>query len=253
MKILLGFFGFIRKLITVDEIINFKKLIPSNATIEVCINCPNKINEFSNDNISDETIQSLRNIFSSSDIKIADFTIFEYTPQKYVSKAKSKNFPFQTESVKLYPFRIFSLFDGISTLCQNMINQSIYDVYILTRFDLLKDIHSLGNCIINTNDTNIHIWRTSPYCSITDADDRLIISSFYGIKILTQLYNFIDVLDYDDTTFWTEKIMGKFLITHEDLQKNPLQDVIINLSCNIYKKYSDDMNKNCSRLWNMTM
>ncbi len=252
MNICLGFFGFIRNNISYDNIISFIKLLPPNSTIDVYINTPNRFSEFDNEILTNYNISNyIKILYDINQIKNIYINIYEYNPFIFIQKALDFKLPNKNMYNNIYPFRILSLHYSISTLCSFIINNNKhYDTHILTRFDILPSITSLGDCINIIPENNIYIWRTIPYRSKDDAEDRIIIGSNKSINILSTLYfsDIYNIYHLNPENFNSEKIIGTYIKTQNiiTLEQN---NIVIGMSPSLQIKYTKEFEILCNTLF----
>jgi hypothetical protein len=237
-RICIGFFGFIRTPINRDIFNSFRSLLPDSCTIDIVISCPNKINEYDDIIINSSVIlEDIRAACNGCNVYI---DAYEYDPLIFIKKVQELGLPDYTT----YPsYRVFSMHFSISRLCKNIINISLenhihYDSIILTRFDIIPGVTSLG-CLLNqVTEHAIYIWRRCPYVSDVHAEDRIIISSMSGVHALCNLYGFsVDSQFY--TPLVSENIIGKYLHLCNNLILLPQDGISLNLPPSIHVKYSD--------------
>jgi hypothetical protein len=241
-RICIGFFGFIRNSINYEIFNQFKQLLPANSILDIFITCPNKVNEYDDPlsiiDMHSEIIKDIRAAFGTCNVYV---DIYEYDPLIFIKKVRNLRLPDYTS----YPiYRVFSGHFSISRLCRNITNFARdnhinYKNIILTRFDIIPGVKSLGNLLEHVDENNIHIWRRCPYSSDTDAEDRIIISSMKGVHALADLYENgntrgIDIYE----TLVPENILGKYLTTFPNLIKLPQDGIKMELSPSIKVKYS---------------
>lgn len=252
MKVCLGFYGFIRTNITHENVISFLNLLPPASEIDLYVYIPNRFNEFDSETMTNDSIKSYLDVFCKiSQIKNVFFKCYDYDPQIFILKSKEYNLPFKNMYNNIYPFRIISLHYSISMLCEFIQNFGIlYDTNIITRFDIFASIKSLGNCI-NTMTNNVaYIWRTIPYQSKDDAEDRIIICSQSIISALSHLYNSNVYNTYHDDplNFTSERIIGKYLKLFKDAILMEQTDINIGLSPVLANKYTMQFENKCNNL-----
>ncbi len=253
MKICLGFYGFIRKNITHENITSFLNILPPNSEIDIYIYTPNKFNEFDSETITYEQIHSYVCVFNNTpQIKNIFIRVYEYDPRVFILKSKEHNLPFKNAYNNLYHFRILSLHYSISTLCDIIQNSGIsYDTNIITRFDIFPSIKSLGNCVHVMTDNFVYIWRTIPYESKDDAEDRIIICSQYVLNLLSQLYNncaYNVIYCAEPFYFYSERIIGGYLKFFKDILLMDQTNIDIGLSPVIGDKYTEQFQNECYNL-----
>ena len=257
MNICLGFFGFTRKMITSDDFTKFMKILPPDSNIDIFICCPSKMDEILDDTIDEVKFKEyIQTVFKN---KLINFKFYEYDPFEFIIKSRKIYLPDYIINTKLYTFRILSLHFSISllstTIHEHMIKENKeYDSIILTRFDIFPLIQSLGDCLMRGKEPVIYIWRTCPYNSIDDAEDRIIITSKYGLEKLKNLYNIYDSIPYYKSfdisidNFYPEYIIGKYLNRFDEILKLPQKDIILGLSPYMNAKYSSNNTNHYNRL-----
>jgi hypothetical protein len=142
-----------------------------------------------------------------------------------------------------WAFRILSLHYGLSLLSKLIYDhiikeKKVYDTIILTRFDIFPSIESLGCCLMETKEPTVYLWRTCPYVSDTDAEDRILILNMGGLEKLKSLYNIYDNLDsYNKfrihiSDFYSEHILGKYFSSFKDsgLLILPQTEIIVGMA-----------------------
>ena len=245
MRVALGLFGFIR--ISVDNIcqnfLHFINKLPIDTEIDIYICCPETMYEFSDELLDVNSIKTqLHKIFKNVYIKT-----FQYEPFRFIKKYKSLNYNFITQQ-NLYSYRFLSMHSNMSELSKYILESStIYDFSVLTRYDMLSQINNLGDIHRFTEQNAIFIWRTCPYHSREHAEDRIIVTSKYGLEILTNLYEGHSKLIISDAECYPEKILGKYLNLYEDLIK---KDQGIDMMLSPFKdaKYSVEVKNKCLEL-----
>lgn len=252
MNICLGFFGFIRNSIYYDNIISLIQLLPPNSTIDVYINTPNRFSEFDNELLTNDNISNyIKILYNINQIKNIYINIYDYEPSIFILKSLKYNLPKVNKYNNIYPFRILSLHYSISTLCSFIINNNkLYDTHILTRFDIIPSIKSLGDCINIIPENNIYIWRTIPYRSNDDAEDRIIIGSNKSINILSTLYfsDIYNIYHLNPESFNSEKIIGKY-IKSQNIIALEQNNIVIGLSPSLQIKYTKEFELLCDTLF----
>jgi len=245
MRVALGLFGFIR--MSTDNIcqsfLNFFNKLPIDTEIDIYICCPETIYEFSNELLDVNNIKNeLHKICKNVHIKT-----FQYEPYRFIEKSRSLNYNFISQK-NLYPHRILSMHSNISELSKYILESSnIYDFIVLTRYDMLSQINDLGNINRFTEQNTIFSWRTCPYHSREQAEDRIIATSKYGLEVLSDLYEGHSKIIISDAEFCGENILGKYLNLYEELIK---KDQGIDMMLSPFKdaKYSVEYNNKCLEL-----
>jgi len=245
MRIALGLFGFIR--MPVDNIcqnfLHFINKLPIDTEIDIYICCPETMYEFSDELLDVNSIKTqLHKICENVHIKT-----FQYEPFRFIEKYKSLNYNF-INGYKIHTYRFLSMHSNMSELSKYILESSkIYDFSVLTRYDMLLQIHDLGDINRFTEQNTIFTWRTCPYYSREDAEDRIIVTSKYGLEILSNLYEGHSNIIISDAECYAEKILGKYLNLYENLIK---KDQGIDMGLSEFKnvKTSVEYNNKCLEL-----
>ena len=139
---------------------------------------------------------------------------------------------------------------SISELSKYILCSNIkYDFIILTRYDMLSEITDFGNADRFKEKNTIFLWRTCPYISKEDAEDRIIVSSMLGLEKLSYLYDDYEKLLITENNHFSERIIGMQLNLYDELIKKE-QNIIMNLSPYKSIKYSKEFDDNCNKLFN---
>jgi hypothetical protein len=251
-KIAIGFYGFMRIIPEKKIIDNFLNFF-EDSNFDIYYNCPNVFDEFDETIIDFEKIKKNYNdLFDNLLIKNKYLKFIEYKPKDFILKAKECNYPFKNSSTNLFSHRILSTCKSINDIAIYINeNDNEYDLIILTRFDIIELIVSIGDVNNTIFKNNIMLWRTTPYISFNDAEDRIIFCSKEAINKLVNLYDSTDLIikkiEYMDI-FYTETIIRIFYNLFEDIIKLPQSNVKIILSKNIGNKYSIEFHNNCHKL-----
>jgi hypothetical protein len=252
MKIALGFFGFMRNLITNNDINNFMNMLPNDVIMDIYCIIPNCVSEFDSTLIDfDKLKMELNDVFKHKNIRTIVIRQSLYDSGKFVKKSKDLKLPFKTfdKLYPLYPFRLLSLFYNISETCKLI--QDHYDFTILTRFDLLSTIYCKKIFEKNIDSNLMYIWRSTPYINTNHAEDRCIITGINGVKVLSDLYNNISHIiqnHINDSEIMSEIIIGKYL------KQFPLNlcvqyDIQIGLSPYMHTKYTSEFEQKCKEVY----
>ena len=193
MKIAFGIFGFIRIDIFKNEWLKFLEIFKNkDIIIDMYICVPTILNEFDdNDNVDFEYIK--KTLLKEKIINNVYIKEYIYNANTFIKKSKEYNYVFKTTDHYLYPYRILSLFSSISNLSNEIIKSNIeYDFIILSRFDMLSLIKSIGN------DIEKYKKKGSMYCirnekSLMFFEDRFTITHKDGLIILSQLLSLIHI------------------------------------------------------------
>ena len=240
MKVAIGFYGFIRTKITREHVLNFINFFPPDTVFDLYVNCPNKLGEFDEEpfNII-EMKKELYEIFNFPNINIGKINLYHYDPFIFINKSEILKLPYCIEVNNLFGcfFRTISLHNGISNICKLILHQNIeYDMVVCTRFDILPNINSIGDCIEKINKKNIFILdQTYEF-----AYDIIFYSSMYGIYILSNMYEYI----YDEF---------KICITQSNLCSEWIITDYLNKFSLLEKKHFNGMKINTDNLVKSTI
>ena len=243
-RICIGLFGFIRNPINYAVFKRFRSLLPDECIIDIIITCPNKINEYDHDtdtiDENSEIMEDIRVAFGDCNVYI---DVFEYNPLIFVKRVKELGLPDYTS----FPsYRVLSQHFSISSLSNNICyhvqdNNIQYDSIILTRFDIIPGVRSLGQLLEQVRENTIHNLRRCPYASDLHSEDRIIISSMNGVRALCGLYECAKdrVPDiYEDLV--PEIIIGKYIRSYDNLSVLPQEGIILEHSPSKEVKYTDN-------------
>lgn len=252
MKICLGFYGFIRTNITHENVTLFLNTLPSNSVIDIYIYTPNRINEFDSETITKNVVIEYTNTFKNiPQIKNIFIEVYDYDPIIFILKSQEYNLPFKNVYNNIYPFRILSLHYSMSMLCGFIKDNGIlYDTNIIKRLDLFSSIKSFGNCLHVMIDSIAYIWRTIPYESKDDAEDRIIIGSHSIINAISHLYNnsIYNIYHTDPYNFTSERIIGSYLKLFKDIVLINQSNINIGLPPTLNDKYTNEFENKCYNL-----
>lgn len=166
-----------------------------------------------------------------------NFNLLEYDYCKYIDYCNMIGLPMITNTHKVYPYRVVSLFDSIKNSLNMVIGE--YDFIMISRIDLLKYINNIPLESMFEINEKVYLWRTTPYKRYGDAEDRLFWGDTKIIKRLTSLYDDMINHIYNDFDFYSEKIIGDFL--SKSFEKNILfQDGLNMVTIGNWGKYNED-------------
>ena len=237
-RICIGFFGFIRKPLNESDFNEFKKLLPEKCVIDILISCPNKMNEYDDDIINLDTMNSLRSAFNACNVNI---DLYDYDPIIFIKRVRELGIP----DYSSFPnYRVFSQHFSISRLSKNILkysqdNSLKYDKIILTRMDILPIVKSLGKLLEQQNENVMYLWRRDPYVSDKCAEDRIIISSIDGVRTLCDLYDSVPKNEVLYEEMCPEIILGKYLSLFNNLVLLPQEGIHLGNSPSFHVKYSN--------------
>lgn len=242
MKIAVGIFGFIREDIYNNDWLSFFEMLKSSTAssdedikIDVYLCTPNILREFDGDIVNFEYIKET--LLKNPMIENVFIRDYKYDPQVFIDKSKELNLPYKTPD-NLYPYRILSLFSSISNASKEILQSNIeYDFSILTRFDMLKLVYSIGT------DFEIYKDKSAIYGYRADnsqIEDRFIITGVVGLTKLSKLYetyhNNHTMMNIGDEPFVSEYKLRSYL-----LQFSPELNIYYN--CNISLGLGDTNSK----------
>lgn len=246
MKVAIGIFGFIRENIYDNEWLKFFEMFKDkDLKIDIYVCTPNILHEFENDVVNFEYIKDT--LLKNPIIENVFIKDYKYDPQVFINKSKELNLVCKT-SDNLYPYRIISLFSSISNVSKEILNSNIeYDFYILTRFDMLKLIYSIGT------DYEIYKEKSSIYgYSVLHnfIEDRIIITGELGLTKLSNLYETYHTIEnIRNTQFISEHILRTYL-----LQFTPELNIYYNRNVsigtgNIHIKYTSEFETKINNIY----
>lgn len=217
----LGFFGMIRIPITRHDFQNFMRLLPANSTVDVFITCCDRPTEM-DENIKLELnsfTNTMNDIFAGCQVHIQ---MYEYEPQIYIKRTQKLNYDQYGLVTRMHPYRIMSFHDCLSMLSKN-ISEHIertgvdYDNVILTRFDMLPRISSLGKMCGTKNTDNFYIYRNPQVYGPETVEDRMMVLSGKHVGKLCGLYDSHETLKLDQCDFWAENILKEYVKQFPDV------------------------------------
>ena len=168
-----------------DSFLHFFNKFPIDTEFDIYIFCSETTYELSDELLDVDVIKTqLCEICKNVYIKT-----FQYQPFRFIEKYKLLGYPFMNSS-NIHPYRFLSMHSNISELSKYILESSnTYDFTVLTRYDMLSLINNLGNINRFAEQNTIFTLRTCPYYSKEDAEDRIIVTSKYGLEILSNLYD----------------------------------------------------------------
>lgn len=222
-RVCIGFYGFVRdNLPSVEDVTAFLlKIDPTRSTVfDVYISYPilkNETDEFidsdSKQYVTDcELICPFRN--TQSIVTNIRSVLYNYNSPDFINKSRMLGFPDKT-SINIYPYRILSLFYGLSILSQ-FIQESTsipYKAYIFTRLDKIAFVESVA--LSDIEDTICKCLSTS---NPEVVDKYFMVFGKNAVNALCNLYEY-SAYNYstDDTILTTEKMLYSFLSQQETL------------------------------------
>jgi hypothetical protein len=226
MKIALIFYGFLRT----ETFSQIKELKRHDVEVYYCI--PDKLDEFSTNNVTQEHINKIKEVYGNGII-----TTFKYDAQQFIKKSKDLNLAMINTS-NLFNYRIISAINSLSMSCKLVINDN-YDLFIITRVDKT-------NCVSNIPliaNKNLMI-RTVPYIATIDIEDRFMICKSEVVKLFSQMYDNIDSIEI---SLFLEQILYYYLKDKEIQLENQL-GIGINMTEDF--KYRPEFRENCVNEYN---
>ncbi len=239
MKIALGFFGFVRYLDT--DVETFRKRIQNEGegghSVDVFFSVPNQSREFEGSPMAEADIRTL-----CADAKVS---LYDYDPFPYIEQADELQWPQFCSKWHLLPFRIVSLAHSVGRLARMLSDQTdTYDLYILTRVDMIPHVIAFGSCIEPLTNNQIKGWRTSPNRSGNCAEDRIMFSSKSALEVLIQFPNHLPIGKFHIS----EVLLGDYLIDKAEVLDQ--EGIELELMETRYIKYSPDFMEKCRVLFN---
>ena len=213
MRYAVGFYGFARKIPNAYEVAAFFELFPKNSDVEIFLSVPNIIDEYLNIETPVDQ-KSLIEVFGGK-VKISNF--FDYDAKKHIKKSRDMGLADYNEKHRYHSYRQLSLIYSISSISKIIKDHSVeYDNIILTRLDLINTI-KFGNLLKEPNVSSIYGWREF---DPTTFEDRVIITCFRGIEVLSDMYdNFNSSLIDEKEGLVSEFYIGNYLRLFPELRK----------------------------------
>lgn len=217
----LGFFGMIRIPITCEDFLNFVRLLPANSTVDVFITCCDRPTEM-DENIKlelDNFTNIVNNIFAGCQVYIQ---MYSYEPQIYIKRTQKLNYAQYGKVTRMHPYRIMSFHHCLSLLAKNITDHIErtnvnYDNVILTRFDMLQRISSLGKMCEAKNTENFYIYRNPQLYGPETVEDRMIVLSSKCVGKLQGLYESHETMNLHQDDFWSENILKEYVKQFHDV------------------------------------
>lgn len=234
-SVAVGFFGFVRNMITPELWQRFERLLAPNTQLEVFICSPHLMKENDSDHVVNEA--QLRQIFGKHKVHVQ---LYSYDASTFVQKSDELGYPDFNQVWQYYPFRIVSLHYGISQLSQMILRSPThFDVHLLTRLDMLNRIDSFGDVIHRVQPYDAYVYRkTPPFHS--HIEDRCMIVSPEATQRLALLYQDLKRIDTTDLAeFYSERMISKYLQLFPELKLHIQEG--LQLQWEPYaQKYSDE-------------
>ena len=245
MKIALGIFGFIRDDIYVNSWLSFFERLKSDSDakasgdikIDIYLCTPNILREFDGDIVNFEYIKDT--LMKNPMIE-----------NVFINKSKELNLPYKTPD-NLYPYRILSLFSSISNASKEILQSNIeYDFTILTRFDMLKLVYSIGADLeIYKDKSAIYGYRADN----SQIKDRFIITGVVGLTKLSKLYetyhNHTPIVNIGDEPFVSEFKLRSYLLQFSpELNIYYNGNILLGLG-DTYSKYTSEFERKINEIY----
>jgi thymidylate kinase len=174
---------------------------------------------------------------------------YKYEPQIFINQANDLNLARKTAD-NLYPYRIISLFSAISKISKEIREACVeYDFVILTRFDMLKLVYSIGA----VTDYELYKDKSAIFGYRQDTsqiEDRLIITGEVGLEKLANLYDTYHKIENIATTqFVAEYILRSYLLQYADeLNIYYNSNIILGLG-NRHHKYTSEVETKINEIY----
>ena len=246
MKIAIGIFGFIRENIYDNEWLSFFKLF-ADIKIDVYIRTPDILHEFEKDMVDFEYIRTT--LLKNPMIENVFIRDYKYEPQIFINQANDLNLARKTVD-NLYPYRIISLFSAISKISNFIREADIeYDFVVLTRFDMLKLVYSIGAVA----DYELYKDKSAIFGYRQDTsqiEDRLIITGEVGLEKLANLYDTYHKIENIATAqFVSEYILRSYLLQYaNELNIYYNSKIILGLG-NTHHKYTSEVETKINEIY----
>jgi thymidylate kinase len=247
MKIAIGIFGFIRENIYDNEWLSFFKLFSDDIKIDVYICTPDILHEFEKDMVDFEYIKTT--LLKNPMIENVFIRDYKYVSQIFINQANELNLARKTAD-NLYPYRIISLFSAISKISKEIREADIeYDFVVLTRFDMLKLVYSIGA------DADYELYKDKSAIfgyrqDTSQIEDRLIITGEVGLEKLSNLYDTYHKIENIATTqFVSEYILRTYLLQYaNELNIYYNSKIILGLG-NTHHKYTSEVETKINEIY----
>lgn len=205
MKICVAFYGFLGDLLNFNNLNRVYDFIGSQENeIDFYYSTPNHINEFDENYLSYDLINDL-----TKNINNFNFEIRDYNPCVYINECKQLNLPMITSTHNLFPYRNFSMLDSIKKSVDLITKK--YDIILITRLDYLPLITTTKPIIEYNINKKIYLFRVEPRV-FGVAEDRFIFGDFNLLSKVTNIYDYIKSLSFNDSEFYPENLIGKFFL-----------------------------------------
>ena len=253
MKIAIGIFGFIRENIYDNEWLSFFKLFADASAadtdiyLDVYIRTPDILHEFEKDMVDFEYIRTT--LLKNPMIENVFIRDYKYEPQIFINQANDLNLARKTAD-NLYPYRIISLFSAISKISNEIRDADIeYDFVVLTRFDMLKLVYSIGAVA----DYELYKDKSAIFGYRQDTsqiEDRLIITGEVGLEKLANLYDTYHKIENIATAqFVSEYILRSYLLQYaNELNIYYNSKIILGLG-NTHHKYTSEVETKINEIY----
>ena len=227
-RVCVGMYGFIRDCIPkYIDITNFLMMLdPTQDTIfDVFIVCPYlkfETDEFVEEKKDSSYIQSdeiVSCFINDESIQVNIRTFFyDYNSEYFITKSRKLGFPDKT-SLNKFPYRIFSMFESISILCDCILQNSDidYKYFILSRLDKIPLIYNVSfDTSLTLLDNEFIGLKSSSFdeiqrcCMLTGKD---------GLKTLVYLIEYTGYSEIKDDKFISaEYLMFYYLMNQTHYQ-----------------------------------
>lgn len=242
MKICVVFYGFLGDLSNLNNLNKIYDLCDKNKhEINFYYSIPDSISEFDENKINNELINGL-----TKDVENFNFKIRDYNTCTYINETKKLNLPIKTNVHNLYPYRNLSMLDSIKKSVE-LITEN-YDFMLITRLDTLPFIeHNKIISDFNVKD-KAYLFRIQPKV-FGVVEDRFIFGDFNILKNISNVYEYVKKLEFDDKNFYSEKLIGEYFVENfkEHLEFIDGVNIINNVN---HKKYSNEIQLIIESLYN---
>jgi hypothetical protein len=250
MKIAIGIFGFIRENIYNNEWLSFFKLFGKDIYFDVFIRTPDILHEFEKDMVDFEYIRTT--LLKNPMIENVFIRDYKYEPQIFINQANDLNLARKTAD-NLYPYRIISLFSAISKISKEIREAGVagveYDFVVLTRFDMLKLVYSIGA------DADYELYKDKSAIfgyrqDTSQIEDMLIITGEVGLEKLANLYDTYHKIENIATVqFVSEYILRTYLLQYaNELNIYYNSNIILGLG-NTHHKYTSEVETKINEIY----
>lgn len=246
-SIAIGFFGFVNP-DSGNSVSALLKELPGKADVDLYFCNWRQKDEFTAECFD---VDQLRQQWQHPRVRTYSFHLVDYNPRMFVQASRTLGFPAQDTATGLFPHRILSLAHSISHAAAVLDDQpKVYDIYILVRPDYVDHVRSLSECVRGMKPNDAKVWRTSPYASDIDAEDRILLMGKEAISKLRSYYTYV-TQQRQGPFDMSERLLGQFWNQQREIQCVPQHGIVLTFPSVPLNKYSPEFKEKCDRLFEM--